>query len=60
MDIKTLFLYAAFGIVSFNLWTDWKQEHLVQPDTSVVAPVETQQENSLVKTDLTQQKNHLN
>ena len=30
MDIKTLFLYAAFGIVSFNLWSDWKQQHPVE------------------------------
>jgi YidC/Oxa1 family membrane protein insertase len=30
MDIKTLFLYAAFAIVSFSLWSDWKLEHPVE------------------------------
>jgi len=27
MDMRTLFLYAAFAVVSFNIWTDWKAEH---------------------------------
>jgi YidC/Oxa1 family membrane protein insertase len=27
MDMRTLFLYAAFAVVSFNIWTDWRTEH---------------------------------
>lgn len=36
MDIKTLFLYATFALVSFNLWSDWKQQHPVETSTPVV------------------------
>jgi YidC/Oxa1 family membrane protein insertase len=54
MDIKTLFLYAAFGIVTFNLWTDWKQEHTVAaPTPSISIAHETQQTQPLVQTDET-------
>ena len=27
MDFKTLFLYAAFAVLSFNIWNEWKHEH---------------------------------
>jgi len=33
MDMKNLFLYGAFAIVSFSLWNDWKASHtqMTQP-----------------------------
>lgn len=41
MDIKTILLYGAFAIVSFNLWSDWKHEHPVHP-TEQALPVQIQ------------------
>ena len=36
MDMKNLFLYGAFAIVSFSLWTDWKSSHLnIQKPTPI-------------------------
>ena len=49
MDIKTLFLYAAFGIVTFNLWSDWKQEHAVVPPTPSISIA--QQTKTLIQSD---------
>jgi len=40
MDIKTIFLYAAFAIVSFNLWTEWNHVHPNIEKTEKVAKVE--------------------
>lgn len=48
MDIKTLFLYAAFAIVSFNIWTEWKHEHM--PSAQAQQVTRTQ--------DTTQSANH--
>jgi len=42
MDIKTILLYGAFAIVSFNLWSDWKHEHPSTP-SEIALPVQTQQ-----------------
>lgn len=42
MDIKTILLYGAFAIVSFNLWSDWKHEHPSTP-TEQALPLQTQQ-----------------
>jgi YidC/Oxa1 family membrane protein insertase len=53
MDIKTLFLYAAFAIVSFNIWTEWKHEHsLPVQQTNIVET--TQQTNEIFVPKLTQ------
>ncbi len=40
MDIKTIFLYAAFAIVSFNLWTEWNHAHPIEKTEQVVKVAE--------------------
>ena len=46
MDIKTILLYGAFAIVTFNLWSDWKHEHPSTP-SEIALPVQTQQAQSV-------------
>jgi len=40
MDIKTIFLYAAFAIVSFNLWTEWNHSHPIEKTEQAVKVAE--------------------
>lgn len=50
MDIKTIFLYAAFALVSFNLWSDWRLQHPIESNTAVTInqPATSTSSNTLV------------